>query len=125
MDRPTFEQRLEASFQRLRDLNSTKGKEYSGDEDVLADFKEVAAAIGITPEQALLTYMTKHWRAINSYVQRGRVLTASEPIEGRIDDLILYGHLLHGLIVDGWVDPLAVTDPPPPHALMGPAGEES
>lgn len=98
MDRPTFEQQLEASFQRLRDLNSTKGKEYSGDLDVLSDFKEVAAAIGITPEQALMTYMTKHWRAINSYVQHGAVL--SEPIGGRIDDLILYGHLLHGLIQD-------------------------
>lgn len=98
MDRPTFETQTEETFQRLRDLNATKGKEYSGDDDVLSDFKDIAIAVGITPEQALITYATKHWRAINSYVQHGAVL--SEPIAGRIDDLILYMHLLHGLIQD-------------------------
>lgn len=99
MDRPTFEQRLENSFDRLRNLNNTKGKEYSGDADVLSDFKEVAAAVGITPAQALLTYMTKHWRAINSYAADSD-LELSEPISGRIDDLILYAHLLDALIAD-------------------------
>lgn len=100
MDRPAFEAQLEASFQRLRDLNSTKGREYSGDADVLSDFREVAAAISITPEQALLTYMTKHWRAINSFVANGGTQQLAEPIGGRIDDLILYGHLLEALIQD-------------------------
>jgi hypothetical protein len=83
---------LEEQFDRIRELNSTKGVEYSGHADVLSDFREVAEAVGVTQEQALITYATKHWRAINAFVQTGAV--KSEPIEGRLQDLILYSLLL-------------------------------
>lgn len=96
MDRQQFGEVLEREFNALRELNGTKGKEYSGDEDALRNFKEVARACGITPQQALMTYATKHWQAINSYVKNGRVY--SEPIQGRLRDLVLYGLLMIALV---------------------------
>ena len=99
MERTKFNELMEKTFDRLRELNSTKGVEYSGHEDVLSDFREVARAIGISPEQALMTYATKHWRAINHYAQEGATL--SEPIEGRIHDLQLYMQLLLAMVEDG------------------------
>lgn len=98
MDRTEFNTLFDQTVERLRHLNATKGVEYSGHEDVLSDFKEVAEQMGITPRQALMVYATKHWRAINSYVREGKVL--SEAIEGRIDDLILYSVLLQALIAE-------------------------
>jgi len=96
VDRTTFTKFLEEHVEKIVEIDNTKGVEYSGNEDVLSDFKEVAAAVGVTPEQALLTYMTKHWRAINSYAQTGAV--RSEPIQGRIHDLILYGLLFIAMV---------------------------
>jgi len=98
MERTQFNALMEKTFDRLRELNSTKGVEYSGHEDVLSDFRDVARAIGISPEQALMTYATKHWRAINHYAQAGKTL--SEPIEGRIHDLQLYMQLLLAMVED-------------------------
>lgn len=100
MNRPDFNQLTEDTFDRIRKLNGTKGIEYSGHDDVLSDFKEVAAQLGVDPRVALMTYATKHWRAINSYCREGRVL--SESIIGRIDDLILYSILLQAMIADDY-----------------------
>ena len=98
MDRPTFCHLLDSEFERIRELNATKGVEYSGHADVLSDFRAVAEATGVSQEQALMTYATKHWRAINSYAKLGEV--KSEPIEGRVRDLILYMLLFLGMIDD-------------------------
>lgn len=117
MDRPTFTKLLDQQFDRIRELNSTKGVEYSGHDDVLSDFRVVADQVGITPEQALITYATKHWRAINAYVQTGEV--KSEPIQGRILDEILYMLLLLAMVEDkdeneDWHDPNQIDGAQPP-----------
>ena len=89
---------IEASFDQIRELRATKGKDYSTDADTLANFKEQAAALGLTPEQVWGVFAGKHWAAIMTYCRKGDV--ASEPIEGRIDDAILYLLLLKGLAAE-------------------------
>ena len=107
MNRETFNKLLEDQFDHIRQLSNSKGEEYAGSDDVLADFREVGKALGISPEVALLCYQSKHWRAINSYVQTGEV--RSEPIEGRLQDLILYSLLL--IAMDRDKQPLQVPAP--------------
>lgn len=79
-------------------INDTKGHDYAGEEDALANFKEAAAELGVSPYTIWFVYFHKHWSAIRTFLKEGTV--QSEGIEGRIDDAILYLFLLRGLIVD-------------------------
>lgn len=108
MKKSDFQDLLTATHNTLRALTDTKGEEYANsgerrDTDQLANFKRLAAEMGITPEQVLNVYLTKHMDGIKSYIRTGKVL--SEPIEGRIDDAILYLILLKGLVIDSRADP--------------------
>lgn len=89
---------IESEFARIREIRETKGKEYAGEEDTLADFKEVAREAGVNELQVWLTYVKKHQRAIDTFVREGAV--KSEAIEGRIRDVIVYHLLLLGLLKD-------------------------
>lgn len=89
---------IEGEFDRIRGIRESKGREYASDEDTLADFKEVAEETGVTPLQCWSVYVKKHVRAIDTFVREGSL--KSEPIEGRIRDVIVYHLLLLGLIVD-------------------------
>ena len=74
-----------------------KGGDYTrGVDDRLANFKVTAEAIGLTPLQVWAVFAHKHWDAIMTYTQGGKV--ASENIEGRFDDLINYLYLGMALI---------------------------
>lgn len=88
----------ETVFNTVRDLRATKGHEYATDEDTLADFKEVAAALGVSPFRVWGVYVKKHERAIESFIREGHTL--SESIESRIMDVIVYHILLLGLVHD-------------------------
>lgn len=79
-------------------INDTKGADYAGDEDALGNFKDAARMLGISPEQVWAVYAHKHISAIMSFCQKGQV--ESEPIEGRIHDVMVYCVLLLGLIED-------------------------
>lgn len=85
-------------FESIVKLTATKGEEYSGDEDQLANFKRSAKEAGISPEQAWLVFFNKHADAIKSYIRTGK--EKSEPIESRIDDAILYLILLRAIILE-------------------------
>lgn len=89
---------IEAEFEKIRDVREKKGREYAGEEDTLADFKEVAREIGISPLQVWATYVKKHQRAIDTFIREGHV--KSEAIESRVMDVIVYHLLLLGLIQD-------------------------
>jgi nucleotide-binding universal stress UspA family protein len=91
-------QLIESEFDNIRNVRETKGREYAGEEDTLADFKEVAAEAGITPLQCWLTYVKKHQRAVDTFIREGSV--KSEAIEDRIRDIVVYHLLLLGLIED-------------------------
>ena len=101
MDQARFEQLVDQTIENIRHLLVVKGGEYAGSEDRLANFKRGAALVGVTPMQCLMIYMSKHYDAVSTFVRdeaAGKSRPRSEPIEGRIDDLINYCLLLKGLV---------------------------
>lgn len=77
-----------------------KNADYSQGEqrrDRIAAFKRIARDIELPVRKAWAVFAQKHWGAIMRYVKDGRV--DSEPIEGRIDDMINY-LVLFASIVD-------------------------
>lgn len=103
MNNTQFLQLTEMTFSRIKELTNTKGREYSGDEDRCSNFKEEAELNGVDPRVVLMIYMGKHVASVRQYVkdkQQGIERELSEPIEGRLDDMILYCILLKALIRD-------------------------
>lgn len=77
------------------DIYDRKGNDYTrgkGDLDRLDNFKEAAAGANTTVPQAWYVYAYKHWSAVITYVKKGMV--ESEPIDGRLHDVINYCILL-------------------------------
>lgn len=101
MNNARFIDLINETFTTIKDLADTKGKEYTvGSADRLENFKGEATNCGITAYQIWSVYASKHYRSIQSYIRSGGKVFSTEPIEGRIDDLILYLLLLKGLIED-------------------------
>lgn len=97
MNSSDFEALMGNTFSNLTKLSASKGLEYSGGVDRLANFKEQAKILGFaSPIQVLGVYLNKHLGSINKFIAGGTA--SSEPIEGRIDDAILYLVLLKALI---------------------------
>ena len=106
---------IKKTFETIQDLSTNKGHEYSGEDDALSNFKRNAERVGITPMQVWAVFAGKHYDSICTYIkesmsQEKRVLT--EPIDGRIDDLITYLLLLKGLIHDN--DNISINTQYPP-----------
>lgn len=94
MRRDTFiEEYLVSVHEHLVELSSTKGLEYAGTDDVLANFMRLSGTLKISPEMVLWVYLTKHLDAIASWVATNETYS-TEPIQGRIDDALLYLVLL-------------------------------
>ncbi len=70
---------------------NTKGHDYTRDNDRLADFKEDAADLDITPRQAWGIKFNKQVRAMKTWA-RGETLK-SESLESRAIDVINYATL--------------------------------
>lgn len=103
MNSTQFASLMEMTFTELKNIVNTKGREYSGDHDRLRNFKDGAVRIGTDPRTVLWVYMDKHYCSITQYIQdaqKGVKRDLSEPIEGRIADMILYLLLLKGLHID-------------------------
>ena len=98
VDGAVLEQLINLTFDNIRELNRTKGREYASDVDALANFKRRADELDLSPFQVWGIFFGKHSDAIYAYLRAGKTL--SEPIEGRIDDAILYLLLLKGLILE-------------------------
>lgn len=104
MNQDQFTKLVDDTFTDCRNLLVVKGGEYAGSEDRLANFKRGAALTGCTPEQVLLVYLSKHYDSYCTYVKtkaEGNVRQSSEPITGRLDDLINYCLLAKALFVEG------------------------
>lgn len=83
---PDFDEML----QKCCEILGVKGADYTvGSKDRLANFKRAAEMFGITQEQALMVYFYKHTAAVFNYAKSGGQ-SESEPIEGRIADVINY-----------------------------------
>lgn len=103
MNGSEFKELLEQTHERLTQLTDTKGAEYAHDADQLSNFKRLGSQLQLHPTAVLLVYLQKHLDAVTAFVSatnKGEQPIESEPIDGRIDDAILYLILLKGLIRD-------------------------
>lgn len=98
MNRTEFGIFLKEIFTEIQKINEIKGNDYAGNEDVFANFKRNAQRLGLKPHEVWAVYFFKHIDAIETYLRDGEI--KSEPIEGRIDDAILYLLLLRGMLKD-------------------------
>jgi hypothetical protein len=87
---------LVATMERLIELTDSKGREYANSSDQLANFKRLATRLGLSPAQVVMVYLTKHLDSIDSWISNPHQ-DLSEPIDGRIDDAILYLILLKAI----------------------------
>lgn len=101
MDDAKFNGLVNSTIDTMRMLMTTKGGEYAGNQDRLGNFKRGAALTGATPLQVAFIYASKHYDAIATFVRdeaAGTDRPRSEPIEGRLDDLMNYCLLMKGLV---------------------------
>ena len=101
MNQADFTTLVESTFTSTKDLLVVKGGEYAGTSDRLSNFKRGAALTGCTPLQVALIYLAKHYDALATYIRDQAVChdrPRSEPIGGRLDDMINYAILIKALI---------------------------
>lgn len=91
LQRQLFEERLK--------IAAGKGKEYSGFEDRLSNFKEEGKEMNISPLKVCHIFFNKHMRAIKSYINYEKEFS-EETIRGRFLDAICYLELMYGLIYE-------------------------
>ena len=90
----------ERVFDACRLLRNDGQQEYAHQADnSFANFERVAAYLGQTREQTLMTYLIKHIDGIASHVKGHH--SQREDVRGRIKDAIVYLCLLHGMIDEG------------------------
>lgn len=88
MNRQDFGEYLQDLLMEATRILDSKGHDYAGDYNVLANFNRNAEILGLEPEQVWAVYFMKHIDAIMTYVKGGKL--ESEGIEGRIIDAINY-----------------------------------
>ena len=97
MDNDVFYKFINDLFKERIEVMKSKGIEYTkGNKDKLANFKEIAQLLGLTPLQVWSVYFFKHIASILNYVREGKV--HSEPIRSRFVDAINYLELGLALI---------------------------
>jgi type I restriction-modification system DNA methylase subunit len=72
-----------------------KGKDYGG-KIANSNFRDAAGALGLDPKQVWFVYFHKHLSSLKQYLREGQV--ESEPIEGRLTDLITYLFILWSML---------------------------
>lgn len=103
-----WERVLNSTVQQIQHLAKVKGGEYAGDDDRLANFRRNARALALPMETVWGVYAAKHWDALTQYIsdiQSGKDRPRSEPIAGRVDDLLVYLILFKAIIDEREGDP--------------------
>lgn len=98
-----FNNMVDLTVARIKELLHVKGGEYALDTDRLANFRINGEHMGLPMETVWRVYAGKHWDAINTYIRDlrdGKTRPRSEAIEGRIDDLMTYCLLLKAIIAE-------------------------
>jgi hypothetical protein len=83
------------------DMLKSKNADYSQGEqkgDRIAAFRRISRDVNISMKQAWAVFCQKHWGAVMKFVKDNTV--ESEPIDGRINDIINYMVLLGAIIND-------------------------
>jgi hypothetical protein len=81
------------------DITLKKNPDYAGREDFANNFVETGRRMGVRAIQTWLAYADKHWCSVTNFVIHGKL--ESEPIVGRIADVINYCGLLSGMVAAG------------------------
>lgn len=102
----TFKQLTMGLLEDCMAIMDSKGMAYSGQEDKLGNFKRLAAKYKVSPLLVWSIFFGKHLDSLDAYI-RGEYVD-SEPIAGRIKDMINYLFLLHALIVELHDQPVQV-----------------
>jgi len=76
-------------FKECIEMFKRKNASYAGKDAGLANFNRGAKLTGIDRKKVWFIYFSKHYDSIASYI-RGEYADSTEPIEGRIKDLINY-----------------------------------
>lgn len=90
-------QSIRNHFEYIMDIADKKGKEYAVNGGAFTNF-ESDEEIGVDSIQSIGVFMNKHYRSIRFWIKNRKVL--SEPIIGRLYDLILYAFILITKIED-------------------------
>lgn len=94
---PVFARRFTDCIHMLRSKNADYSQgEQAGDR--IAAFRRIARDINIPMKKAWAVFAQKHWGAVMKFVKDDTL--ESEPIDGRINDLINYFVLLGAIISD-------------------------
>jgi hypothetical protein len=112
---PQMEKMIRELFESLMKPFVAKNAEYAGidkadtQEDSLSNFWEVAADVGITPEQVWHVYFEKHRRVVTKFIRTG---TFRIPPYKAIRDVIGYAYILYvmGVALGYWTHEEAVGD---------------
>lgn len=97
----TIEERLEFAREKFKEVEALlihKGRDYAKECDANENFSYVANDLNdhVTKYDVWYVFFTKHLRALQSYVRNARV--ESEPIGGRLVDLITYLFIVWSMI---------------------------
>lgn len=100
----TWQMILDETQSSISLLCDTKGAEYAAsDTDQLANFRRRADRFGLPMEAAWALYAGKHWDALETFIRdviEKRDRPRSEPLEGRVDDLIVYLILFKAMLAE-------------------------
>lgn len=88
-----FARVIQSTMEKIENLNRLKGGEYAGDNDRLANFRRNGIQLGLPMETVWAIYYNKHHDAVMQFISdmnSGKLRARAEPIQGRVDDMILY-----------------------------------
>lgn len=91
------------AMKRAEKLFATKNAEYGDKADILANFRRLSALQGVPMSTAWFFLAGKHIDTIAQYVKdvrENKSRARSEPIRGRIDDLVVYSLLLLAIVAE-------------------------
>lgn len=90
----------EALFTIASEMGDKKNKSYADQVDTLANFKRIADRLDLTKYQTWAVYFNKHIDSINNAIKDNPHLPvdASESLEGRLIDVIVYSSILYCLL---------------------------
>ena len=96
MEAQRFYDIIEELIDECLEIMKAKGLAYSGKSDSFANFKRVAKNLSMSQYDVWYVYSAKHLDSLSSWIREE--YSDSEPITGRIKDLINYLFLLYGMI---------------------------
>jgi hypothetical protein len=88
---------FEETLAHILELKKSKSRDYADDDDALWNVHDVALDTRLYPEKVVQVFMMKHWGVIQRVINENNFVP-SEPLDGRIDDMIVYLIILKAML---------------------------